>query len=131
MITKFPIKHLFAAILTVLLLTGCLSRLNNRAEDGVPYEGEVTLRCTESCADYGQCGALADGRQVVLGHNAAPAVEGHTLLFSADARAVVQTSDTRMLINDLSGASFDQRFYLIAQLDTGQTGWVVEWCLVP
>lgn len=113
------------------MLSGCISALGGNDNAASPYSGIVTVRCSESCAGYGQCGALNNGNDVVLGRTDQPAVIGHDVTFPAGARANIQANETRTLINDTNGGQFDQQFYLVMLEDGSKAGWVAEWCLRP
>ena len=126
--------RLLIPVTAVLLLTACLGRSSNDTPPAAdapaaPLTGNVALRCTPACTDYGQCGTLTDGRSVVLGSLEGPAVADHNLIFPADATAVIQASSTNVVETITNPTRSEQTFYQVVLSDGSKTGWVAGWCV--
>jgi uncharacterized low-complexity protein len=106
------------------------------SQDETQEPEQVTLVCSQECAERGQCGEAQGGNDaaVVLGGKDAPAVEAnqHDVVFLAGSRANVQSSMEATLI-DNDGREFTQSFSRVEALnpmgDIAETGWVAEWCI--
>ena len=128
--------RLLLLVTAVLLLTSCLSRVNNdsngQSQENLPsgpLEGQVVLRCNQACTNRGQCGTLPDGNKVVLGRLEGPAVENHNLVFPTESTAVIQASSTSIVETIVNPTRSEQLFYQVVLSDNSKMGWVAGWCV--
>lgn len=115
-------------LVLVWLLTACFG---GGAQEGLPAEpplGQVVLACSETCAQYGQCGTAADGRYLILGHSERPETQNHNLAFPVDLPISIQAGNEQR-IQPPGSDSFVQGFSLITLHDNGKAGWVANWCI--
>ncbi|MEJ2754211.1 MAG: hypothetical protein P8169_16290, partial [Chloroflexota bacterium] len=81
---------------------------------------QVTLVCSQDCADRGQCGEAQSGNDaaVVLGGKDGPAVEAnqHDVVFLAGSAATVRGSMEATLL-DSDGREFNQTFSRVEALN--------------
>lgn len=135
----FRLWRFFASLLIFpLLLSGCLGVLSNDDSTAQinnipsPYVGTVELRCTDVCADRGQCGVAADQNDRVLLSTISPAVSNHDLLALPGTRATIQETIVQSLVNESTQRPLSHPFHRVLFEDgTGTQGWVAEWCVVP
>ena len=127
-----PYLFLFALVLFFLFFTLGCSLLNRNADQSATEEQATTpinLVCSEECARRGQCGTIADGRSVILGHPERPVVSGHQLVFATDTPVtLVGTSIQRLQVRATS-EKFDHTFSLVTRPNDGRSGWVAGWCV--
>ena len=118
--------------LAMIILSAC--GLGNRDPvlgDQVEFQplSEVTLACSASCAERGQCGTTNDGVQAVLGGWGSPMVENHDRLFPSGSRVTVLESNLQTIESVVDGSQSQLRFYRIQPQDGRPDGWVAGWCL--
>ncbi len=123
--------HFSLALFFLTVTLGC-SLLNRDTPAPVPegQAGQVTLVCSQECANRGQCGQTTDGRTVILGHPERPAVSDHQMIFNADTAFPMVSANTQRVQVIATGEQFDAQFYLITRPEDGRSGWVAGWCVV-
>jgi hypothetical protein len=123
---------LFIALtLAVLVLAACSLGngdpvMGNEAE--FQPNAQVTLTCSPTCANYGQCGTATGGTQVVLGGWGAPLVENHDRRFIAGQTVTVLASNLQTIESVMDNTQSQLRFYQIQPPDAAE-GWVAGWCV--
>lgn len=106
-------------------------RGSDEAETPPAAVTQVTVVCSEACANRGQCGQTADGRSVILAHPDQPAVRDHQILFAADSTAALVATNSQTVQVVATGQQFDQNFYLLTRPEDGRSAWVAGWCVLP
>ncbi|MBK8988156.1 MAG: hypothetical protein IPM39_19175 [Chloroflexi bacterium] len=129
--TRPYLFHLALALFFLFFTLGC-SLLNRNADQPPPLEqaaSPINLVCSEECARRGQCGTIADGRSVILGHPERPVVSGHQLVFATDTPVTLVGTSIQRLQIIATSEQFDHTFYLVTRPNDGRSGWVAGWCV--
>lgn len=120
----WPVYMLFW-VCTAVTLTACFGA----GGDEQPPAEQIVLTCSEACAQQGQCGTGADERPLVLGRSDRPETRDHNLVFNADLSITILETREEMVQSALDGQTAMQPFSFVILNDSGQQGWVANWCL--
>lgn len=124
---RWPLAGL---LLLFLLLTACFGG-GNAAEEAAPQaavQTTATLRCSESCQAYGQCGTTADGRTVILARSFNAGLRDHDVLMASDSSIIIQSQESH-IIQDSTNVQSNLTFYYVQPAEGGFSNWVAGSCV--
>ncbi|MCB8978067.1 MAG: hypothetical protein H6657_11650 [Ardenticatenaceae bacterium] len=124
---RWPLAGL---LLLFLLLTACIGG-GDAAEEAAPeaaVQTTATLRCSESCQAYGQCGLTTDGRTVILARSFSAGLRDHDVLMASDSGVTILTQEAH-IIQEVTGVQSNLTFYYVQPAEGGFSNWVAGSCV--